>query len=239
MAASAACSLGEVLEACGHYSKAAHIYAEAGKYLYDAKHSKAANLLGNAVLAWKRHEDWEKAESFYAASIESTRFIYNPIECRGSLLTYLKNLWYLWDRVEVDDTAVAKMNMALRELIFRAGESSEQFSTDAIPALRNDLCNMSEEQALRVLKSIAEKSTSVEAMRGAINSCANQYAFEFKLRLSKGKIKPVKNKSRSRQDKDVAREYIQSRMGVSSIVVTCNACGELKDEKAFKKCSAW
>lgn len=90
------------------------------------------------------------------------------------------------------------------------------------------------------MKSIAEKSTtSVEAMRGAINSCANQYAFEFKLRLSKGKIKPVKNKSRSRQDKDVAREYIQSRMGVSSIVVTCNACGELKDEKAFKKCSAW
>jgi tetratricopeptide (TPR) repeat protein len=244
----AACSLGEALEACGHYSKAAVIYAECGKYFYDAKHPKAANLLGNAGLAWKRHEDWENAESFYAASIESTRFIYDPIECRGSLLTYLKNLWYLWDQAEIDDTAVAKMNMALRELIFRAGESSEQFSTDAnhnlsdngIPALRNDLCNMSEKQALRVLKSIAEKSTSVEAMREAINSCANQYAFEFKFRLSnKGKVKPCKNKNRSRQDKDVARQYIQNHKSLTSIVTTCGACGKFNDEKVFKKCSAW
>jgi hypothetical protein len=246
-AASAACSLGEALEACGHYSKAAHIYAEAGKYLYDAKHSKATNLLGNAGLAWKRHGDWEKAESFYAASIESTCFDYDPIEYRSGLLNKLKNLWYLWDQeqVQVDDPAVANLSMALRELIICAGESS--FSADSdrhltidvdhIPALRHDLCNISEEQTLRVLKSIAEKSISAEAMRGAIKSCANPYAFEFKFSLSKEKN--TRDKRRNREAKDAAREYIQSRMGVSSIVVTCNACGELKDEKAFKKCSAW
>ncbi len=247
MAASAACSLGEALEACGHYSKAAHIYAEAGKYLYDAKHSKATNLLGNAGLAWKRHGDWEKAESFYAASIESTCFDYDPIEYRSGLLNKLKNLWYLWDQeqVQVDDPAVANLSMALRELIICAGEPS--FSADSdrhltidvdhIPALRHDLCNISEEQTLRVLKSIAEKSISAEAMRGAIKSCANPYAFEFKFSLSKEKNN--RDKRRNREAKDAAREYIQSRMGVSSIVVTCNACGELKDEKAFKKCSAW
>ena len=64
-------ALGEALEARGFYSKAAAIYAEAGRYLHDAAHPRAVTALCSAGLAWKRHGDFHKAESFYALSLQS------------------------------------------------------------------------------------------------------------------------------------------------------------------------
>jgi hypothetical protein len=59
--------LGESLEARGHHSKAALVYAECAKHLLDAKHPSASIFLCNCGLAWKRDKDWEKGEVFYAA----------------------------------------------------------------------------------------------------------------------------------------------------------------------------
>ena len=238
----AACSLGEALEACGHYSKAAVIYAECGKYLYDAKHPKASNLLGDAGLAWKRNEDYEKAESFYAASLESLRFIYDPIEYRGCLLNCMNNLWLLWNSAMQYDDVLLKLIGALGELIVGAGRPFPIPEIDpyasGVRELRDDLCNISEEQTLRVLKSIAENSTSVEAMRGAINSCSNPNVFAFRRAVSKQKREEM-DRSDNREYKDAARAYIQNHKSLTSIIGTCGACGKFNDEKVFQKCSAW
>lgn len=247
-----ACSLGEALEACGHNSKAALIYAECGKYFYDAKHPKAATLLGNAGLAWKRHGDWGRAESFYAASIEATRFIHDPIQYHGTLFMYLRNLWILWHQTEGHDGVLERLVGTLRELIIGAGEPSPADGKDQhygfryydVRELRDDLCNMSEENLCRVLKSIAERSVSVDAMRGAIKSCSNPNAcvWAFTCDLSNQEHKKTgTGKSRSREGKDAAREYIiNGKVFESSFIATCAACGESKNaEKAFMKCSAW
>lgn len=83
---------------------------------------------------------------------------------------------------------------------------------------------------------IARESTSVEAMRAAIKKCANPHI--------QHKISSIVNnphadtRDRTEVIKEFARDELHGR-GSKGFLLTCDECGELKDEKVLKRCGAW
>eukprot|EP00985_Skeletonema_marinoi_P001643 scaffold663_cov86-Skeletonema_marinoi.AAC.2 len=236
-AAEIAAQLGESLEARGHQIQAALVYTECGEHLLAAKHPSASQLFCYAGLAWKRGKDWEKGEAFYAAALENLHLQYDPQRYHGGLFNYFVNLWMCWQDTEnpnCPDDLVA----TLRALIIAAGEPSPSagydhlFRTNA-PYLREDLRAASTEYVCCVLASIARESTSVGAMRTAIKKCATPNLQSFGAVVGTAEAE----RDRKTENKEAARkEYFGKGIG---ILVTCDECGELKDEKVLKRCGAW
>lgn len=229
------CSLGEALEACGFHEKAALVYAEAGKYLHSVGHPKTGTVLSNAGLAWKRHGDYEKAESYYCLALQSMqRFIYDPVDYRSTVFNTLNNLFILYYD-PVKNVAPIRLIMTFRELLLAAGHTFPDdigtFGGDGTPNLREAYQNATPEQALRIIQSIIVKSTSVQAMRAAILACANRGCRHVDYHSSTGE-------SRDRDTKDSARAYLQENNVTSNsgYIAPCSACGVVKEEKSFAIC---
>ena len=229
--------LGESLEARGHHSRAAVVYAESAEHLLAAKHPGASTFLCYAGLAWKRDKEWEKGEALYAAALETLHLHYDPQSYHEKLFNCFVNLWMCWDDTE-DPNYPADLVATLRALIIAAGEPSPSagydhlFRTNA-PYLREDLRAASTEYVRNVLASIARESTSVGAMRAAIKKCASPNLQSF------GAVVGTAEEERdfTTLNKEAARkEYFGKGIG---ILVTCDECGELKDERLFKRCGAW
>jgi len=228
--------LGESLEARGHHSRAAVVYAESAEHLLAAKHPGASTFLCYAGLAWKRDKEWEKGEALYAAALETLHLHYDPQSYHEKLFNCFVNLWMCWDDTE-DPNYPADLVATLRALIIAAGEPSPSagydhlFRTNA-PYLREDLRAASTEYVRNVLASIARESTSVGAMRAAIKKCASPNLQSF------GAVVGTAEEERdfTTLNKEAARkEYFGKGIG---ILVTCDECGELKDERLFKRCGA-
>ena len=236
-AASIALKLGESLEARGHYSQAAAVYTESSEHLLAAKHPSASTLLCNAGLARKRDNEWEKGEVLYAAALENLHLHYDPQRYHEGLFYCLNNLWLLWEDTE-NPNCPADLLSTLRALIIAAGEPSPSPGADHlyrtnVPYLRQGLRAASAKRVRSVLAKIARESTSVGALRAAIKKCANpniQHTFSTIV------TNPEADKTdRKTWKKECAREQLH----VPGILLTCEECGELKEEKALKRCGAW
>jgi hypothetical protein len=236
-AAGVAGRLGESLEARGHYSRAAAVYTETAEHLLAAKHPSASTFLSYAGLAWKRDKEWEKGEAFYVAALEHLHLQYDAKEYHKGLFNCLNNLWMCWEDTE-NPNCPADLVMTLRALIIAAGEPSPSPGADHryvsnVPDLRQDLRAASAKRVRGVLASVARESTSVEALRAAIKKCANpdiQHTFTSIF------TNPNADKRDSRAvDKELARKELHT----SGILLTCEECGELKEEKTLKRCGAW
>jgi len=236
-AANIAGILGESLEARGHYSRAAAVYTEAADHLLAAKHPSASTFLCNAGLAWKRDKEWEKGEALYATALEHEHLQYDPKKYHKGLFNCLNNLWLCWEDTE-NPNCPADLVMTLRALIIAAGEPSPSPGCDHlyrsnVPDLREDLRAGNAKRVCSVLASIARESTSVEALRAAIKKCANP---DIHTTITSVFTNPNADKRDSRTvDKELAREQLNT----PGILLTCEECGELKEEKALKRCGAW
>ena len=229
--------LGESLEARGHHSRAAAVYTETAEYLLAAKHPSASTFFCNAGLAWKRDNEWEKGEALYAAALENLHLHYDPQRYHKALFHCLNNLWLCWEDTHNSNCPIDLLS-ALRALIIAAGEPSPSPSADHlyrtnVPYLRPGLHNASAKRIRSALASVARESTSVEALRAAIKKCANpniQYTFSTIV------TNPDADKiDRKTWNKEIAREELQT----IGMLLTCDECGELKEEKALKRCGAW
>lgn len=228
------CELGEALEACGFHKQAALVYAEAGKYLHLAEHPKTATLMVNAGLAWKRHGDYENAESYYALALQSLlRFEHGQIEYRNSVSNILINLFILY-MDPVENVASLKLLLTLRALLLAAGEKLPEEGiihtsvNNAPPILRGAFQNPTIEQAHRIIQYIISETTSVESLREAILSCANPGSRHIEL---------YSHSSHQKRTKDHAREYLQGNYECAGYLASCSACGKVKEEKSFETCS--
>ena len=236
-AADIAGRLGESLEARGHQSRAAVVYAESAEHLLAAKHPSASTFLCNAGLAWKRDKEWEKGEALYAAALETMHLQHDPQSYHEGLFNCFVNLWMCWHDTE-NPNCPADLVATLRALIIAAGEPSPSPGCDHLyrsnaPYLRQDLRAASAKRVRSVLASIARESTSVEALRAAIKKCANP---NIQQTFTSIVTKPgTDKKDRRTLNKESAREMLH----VTGILVTCDECGELKNEKALKRCGAW
>ena len=73
----------------------------------------------------------------------------------------------------------------------------------------------------------------MEALRAAIKKCANP---DIHTTITSIFTNPNADKRDSRTvDKELAREQLNT----PGILLTCEECGELKEEKALKRCGAW
>jgi hypothetical protein len=230
--------LGESLEARGHHAKAALVYAECAKHLLHAKHPSASTFLCNAGLAWKRDKDWEKGEVFYAAALESVHLQYDPLSYHKGLFNCFVNLWMCWEDNE-NPNCPTDLLTTLRALIIASGEPSPSAGFDHlyrsnVPYLRQDLRAASKKVVCSLMARIARESTSVEAMRAAIKKCANpNILHSFSSIVSNPN---ADTRDRTEINKESAREELR---GTKGFLVTCDECGELKDEKELKRCGAW
>jgi tetratricopeptide (TPR) repeat protein len=235
-----ATGLGETLEGCGFFSKAAQIYEEAAQYAFKSKHPYTSKLLSYAGLAWKRYGDREQAEIFYAAALHSMHLVYNHVEYRFGLFNVLTNLWMLWYDPDRDDCPMVHL-VTLRALIIAAGERTESLQSDEqFPKPTHGstfLCpvyhNAPKEQIYGAIQYIAVNSVSVEAMRDAVIKFANRH----------NTIVPIVWRSADvnlqRDSKKAAREFLLGdRVGPNSadFLAKCDACGQMKEEKKLKAC---
>jgi len=235
-----ASGLGETLEGCGFFSKAAQIYEEAAQYAFKSKHPFASKLLSFAGLAWKRYGDREQAEIFYAAALHSMHLVYNHFEYRAGLFNVLTNLWLLWYDPDRDDSPLAHTS-TLRALIIGAGERSESLGPDEyFPKPTNGstfLCpayhNAPKERIYGAIQYIAVNSVSVEALRDAVIKFANRHNSQIST------IGGSAAANRQRDSKMAAREFLLGdRVGPNSadFLASCDACGQMKEEKKLKAC---
>eukprot|EP00985_Skeletonema_marinoi_P015772 scaffold8248_cov76-Skeletonema_marinoi.AAC.1 len=229
--------LGESLEARGHQIQAALVYTECGEHLLAAKHPSAPTLFGYAGLAWKREKNWEKGEALYAAALENMHLQYDPQRYHEGLFSNFVNLWRCWDDGK-NPNCQEDLVATLRALIIAAGEPSPSAGYDhnfrtKVPYLRHDLHVASAKCVRSVLASIARESTSVGAMRAAIKKCANPNILQI-VSIVVGSAK--EERDRTTLNKEAARKQL-SRTTRIGILVTCDECGELKDEKLFKRCA--
>lgn len=227
--------LAEALEACGFYSTAAQLYAEAARYLHNAAHPSTSNALCSAGLAWKRDGDFPMAESYYALSLQSQHFQHDCIQYKRGVFNTLRNLYLLYYDPE-KNFAPFKLLATLKELLEATGEMSPdeagiQHLNSNDSHLRGSYRNMTQEQACRVIQSIIAKSETVETMREAILSCANPSVRYVEMSSSSGD-------DRIRQNKDDAREFIRGTCKTTGFITTCDGCGEAKEEKSLELCSA-
>lgn len=229
-AAGWACGLGESLEAKGYHEQAARIYAEAGAHMKLAKHPKTASLIINAGLAWKRHGDYETAESCFCLALQAVRFE-SPNAYKDSVFNAFEHLFWLYL-----DSAIAPQNLlvTLVYLIFAAGGDTDERMRRACVLYKDTLKeayrHATEEQMCRVVQSVVEKSTSVEEMRAAIVSYHNPRAFSFVDRKVKVRSDPA------RTLKEDARAYIRGCLDQGGYITSCKACGELKQEEKLMMC---
>jgi len=231
--------LGESLEARGHQIQAALVYTECGEHLLAAKHPSAPTFFGYAGLAWKREKNWEKGEAFYAAALENMHLQYDPQRYHEGLFSNFVNLWRCWDDGK-NPNCQEDLVVTLRALIIAAGEPSPSAGYDhnfrtKVPYLRHDLHVASAKRVRSVLASIARESTSVRAMRAAIKKCTNPNILQI-VSTVVGTVEDEKD--RTILNKEAARKELSRTTGIG-ILVTCDECGELKDEKALKRCGAW
>ena len=73
----------------------------------------------------------------------------------------------------------------------------------------------------------------MEALRAAIKKCANpdiQHTFSTIVRNPE-----ADKRDRKTLNKESAREFLH----IPGILLTCEECGELKEEKELKRCGAW
>ena len=230
-------NLGESLEARGHQSRAAAVYIESAEHLLTAKHPVASQVLCNAGLAWKRHKEWEKGEAFYVKALETLHLQYDPQRYHEGLFNCLNNLFICWYDPE-NPNCPADLMSTLRALIIAAGEPTPSPGADhlfrsKVPYLRQDLRVASAKRIRSVLASIAREATSVEALREAIKKCANpniQHTFSTFVTRPGGD-----DRDRKTLNKESAREFLH----IPGILLTCEECGELKEEKELKRCGAW
>ena len=148
----------------------------------------------------------------------------------------LNNLWLCWEDTE-NPNCPADLVMTLRALIIAAGEPSPSPGADHLywtntPYLRTGLHDASAKRIRSALASVARESTSVEALRAAIKKCANPNIRT----VSSIVTRPGdENWDRKTSNKESAREELH----IPGMLLTCEECGELKEEKALKRCGAW
>lgn len=219
------------------------VYAETAKLCYNVKHPQTCTVLRYTGLAWKRDDDREKAESYYAASIHCTQFQHDHVEYSSGLICTLANLWSLWYDLDTDTSSMNRI-LTLRALLMGAIDRTNDLWNDPrfikincivtlnVPILRSVYRSASKDEFCRALHFITIESTSVDSMRAAI--------MKFRDPLENYTSVSVASEGRVRACKDEACDYIRGQYfveeGSSDFIVSCDDCGKMKDQNALKKC---
>ena len=194
--------------------------------------------MNNAGLAWKRHGDYENAESYYCLALQSIRFQYNHFEYKDGVFNTLNNLFLLY-LDPVKNVAPLNLLATLAHLITAAGgdpggniRRTGVMNECGTPTLKAAYQNATEEQMCRVIQSIIDRSTSVKEMRAAILSCSNRgVVIDIEMGTN------IDTTHMARETKDHAREYLRGRVGSAVQLASCSACGEMKEEKKLQICA--
>ena len=166
--------LGVALEGCGLFSRAAVIYAEAGRHLHAAHHRKSSSVNYSAGLAWEKHGDYEMAEGNYTVALQSLPFEYDHVKYREGAFKILASLIKIYEN---KDKKFAPPNFAaiLRPLLLGAGAEVPHHPTSSENVLIPEYRNAKRAKLRGAIQYIIMNSTSVQTMREAIDrfSCSD------------------------------------------------------------------